>query len=287
MQTTYNPDDQSTVDQYIISYIAVSDNQLTTGIEAGFASAGGVYIPVVSAIYTIGGQYGFQCVGRRPKRSAESPLVWEIQCEFHRKYKKQPPENPTKWATDISISGQKFTQTTYVDKDGLPVQNSAGQAYDPGAERTYYDEVINLSYLSLSDESAAFAPLRGKVNAYATTFSVKGMTRTFGPRQLLFDDANFSTSYFAADSTTPIWKVSLTFIGRQDSFVNTILDQGYYSLDPGTNKLVAIKDKYGDLVSAPARLNGSGRVLTPGAASVYKTYKIEGEENFDVAFAGL
>jgi hypothetical protein len=286
-QTTYSPDDGSTVQQTIVTYIAVSDSQLTTCIEAESASAKGVTVPVVGALYTIGGQYGFLCVRRLPKRTTQSPFAFEIQCEFQRKFKQQPQDTPQKWATDINISGVKFTQTTYVDKDGKPVQNSAGQAYDPGAERTFYDEAISISYNTLKEESAALALLRGKVNSGNCSFNVKGCQRSFTARQLLLDDATISTSYVASDSTSPVYKVAMNFVARQDTFINHILDQGYFSLDAGTGKLVACKDLYGDHLSAPIRLDGSGNVLAPGANPVYKDYKIEGEVDFTSAFAGL
>lgn len=284
--TTYNPDDQSVQQQTIQTYIAVNDDQTTEPIQAETASAGGNTIPVVGNVYTIGGQAGFLLVRRMPKRTSESPFVFEIQCEFQRKWKQQPAGTPAKWATDISVTGQKFTQDAYQDKDAHPVVNTAGQAYDPSVPRTRYDEVISISYNTLSEDSAALAALRGKVNSGACSFNIKGINRSFTARQLLLDDAQISTSYVAADNTTPIYKVSLVFIARADTFADHILDQGFYQLVGGVRVPIYAADGVTQL-SAPAQLDAAGAVLAPGATPHYSTFKIEDEVSFTSAFSGL
>lgn len=285
-QTTYNPDDQSTVQQTIQTWIVISDSQTTTTIEAEAASDGTRTVPAVGAVYTIGGQTNFLCTQRVPKRLAESPFAFELQITFQRKFKQQPTNNPTKWATDIQIGGAKFTQDAYKDKDDKPIVNAAGQAFDPSVPRTFYDEAIVISYNTLAEESAAFAKLRGKVNSGPCNFTVKGMKRSFTSRQLLLDDATFSTSYFASDNTTPIWKATLTFVARQDTFVMHVLNQGYYELD-GNGDRKAILGSDGAPISAPAPLDDNGKAQKAGATPVYKHFKIEYETDFTAAFAGL
>ena len=108
------------------------------------------------------------------------------------------------------------------------------------------------------------------------TFSIQGLSRTYEPNTLLLKDATMSTTTNLADGVTAAWKVQVTLLAREDSFVRHILDQGYYELN-SDGDLVAIKDKYGDLVSAPVRLDGSGAALDSGADPVYLPFLIEGE----------
>ena len=291
-QLSTTSDDSGNITQQLIqTYIAVDDGasgQPTT-LSAAIATAGGNTVPLVGAVYTINGQAGFKCTQSIPKRTTESPFVFEIQCTYTRKFVFQP-DSVTKWQVSISVGGQKFTQQCYQDSTGADLVNTAGEAYDPSVTETHYDETISVSYMTASADSSTFAGLRGKVNSGACSFNISGMSRSFTARQLLCDDVQMSTTFTLSDNTTPVWKVTINLVARQDTFVDKILDQGYYQLQTisGTSKRVPILDPITHQpLSAPALLDASGAALAVGGTPHYSTFKIEGEADLSPLFAGL
>lgn len=294
VQSTLNTTDHSVTQQVIQTWIAISDSTPVAGvypaqvtpIEAEVATVGGLAIPLIGGAYTIGGQAGFICIRRMPKRHAGNPYLFEIEVEYTRKFITKPT-SATKWNTSVSFGGEKFQQDAYKDKDNKAIQNSAGQYLSPTLKKTFYDERIDVTFNGTSAASAAVAPLRGMVNSSSVTFTINGESRTFPTRSLLLEEATMSSSVASDDGSTPVWTIKLSLINRTDTFVSHVLDQGFMQLDSGT-KLVNIKDKWGENISQPARLDSSGQAITdPTAASHYIDFKIEGEADLSPLFAGL
>jgi hypothetical protein len=252
-----------------------------TTYEAAFASDGTNTIPALGSDIIIDSTE-FTVNQSRPKRSG--PNSFNIQITSVYTY--TPPQSSNKWNVQVNFAGQPFSQTAYKDKDSKAIVNSAGQPFDPSVEHTYYDEKISISYNTTLEQSSSFASIRGMVNSSAVTLSLPGITRSFSARQVYCVDASQSADVNLTDGTAT-FKVSIELNVRQDTYIDNILDQGFYYLDTSTNEIVQIKDKYGDLLSAPARLDGNGGVLAPGGTPVYLPFKIESEADFTSAFEGL
>ena len=269
VQTTLNTSDHSVTQQVIQTWIAVSDSTPVAGvypaqvtpIEAEVASTGGLTIPTIGGTYTIGGQAGFVCIRRMPKRHAGNPYLFEIQVEYTRKFITKP-SSATKWNTSVSFGGEKFQQDAFKDKDNKAIQNSAGQYLSPTLKKTFYDERIDVTFNATSASSAAVAPLRGMVNSSSCSFTINGESRTFPTRSLLLEEATMSSSLASDDGTTPVWTIKLSLVYRTDTFVSHVLDQGFMQLEDGT-KLVNIKDKWGENISQPARLKAATASRAP------------------------
>lgn len=284
-------DDSGNVTQQLIrTYCAVWEDAggvQPTSMSAATADDGTNRVPLCGELSAIDGQAGFKAISCVPKRSSQSPNVFENQVTWVRRYTHQPPSS-TKWQVDISIGGVKFTQTAYRDKDNTPINNTAGQAFDPSVPKTFYDEAITISYKTTEADSAVFAGLRGKVNSGDVTFTVSGMERTFTARQLLCDEVTMKTALTLGDNTTPVWDVQINLIARQDTFVFHVLNCGYYQIDPnGSGKLVVMKDVYGDNLNAPGNLDNGGAQQDPATPPVYLEFKVEAEADFTDLFAGL
>ena len=294
-QTTYNPSDGSTQQQVIGTWIAISDYKAVAGVypaqvtalEAEAASDGVNSIPVVGLLYAIGGQKGFMCIRRMPKRHSSNPYVFEVQVEFVRKFILQP-KNAAKWNTTVSFGGEKFQQDTYKDKDDKAIQNSAGQYFNPTVKRTFYDEKIEVSFNGNAATSASVALLRGCVNSAACTFTINGETRTFPIRSLLLEEAVMSSSHTSDDGATRVWDIKLSLIARKDTFTTKILDQGFMQLAGTPPVPVKIKDKNKQDITTPMRLDSSGHVITDvTVASHFIEAKIEKEADLSPLFSGL
>ena len=290
---------QTITQQRILTMVAVDDGSGSqpTVQSATTASAGGNSIPIVGAVYTVEGQAWYVCTQTYPKRSTESPFVFEVQCTYTRKFVIQP-EGQTRWNIKLAISGSEFTQTTYKGTDpdtgdDVDVVNSAGQAFDPSVDKSWYDEQITVSYKTLSPPD--FSTLRGCTNSDSVNFTIGGVSRSYDVNQLLLKEANMSTTLTLGDGTTPVWDVSCTLLGRKDTFTRHILDQGYCELVDG--KLRQIFDKYTQPLSAPVKLDGHGNQLGTGADTgdgpsnppdpVYLKFNIEDQAALSPVFDGL
>ena len=279
---TYNPKRREATCTVMQTWCGETDDKTTESITLIGATDGTNTVPTVGGVYTIAGVTYYVCTQAIPKRTG--PLTFEAQITFAWTY--TPTPGTDKYNVSLSFSGQKFTQDAYQDKDGNPVENSAGQSFSPTVKETFYDEIIDVSYNVASDQSATFNDLRGKVNSGSVSFTIRASSRTFDTRCLLLDSASQTDTANPLSDGTITYAVKLRFINRSDSLEDMILDQGYYSLD-GSGKLVAITDKYQKPVSAPVKLDGSGGVLSSDADPVFLTFKIEGEADLSSAFTGL
>jgi hypothetical protein len=240
----YNPQDRSVEQTAMQTWQCFTDDLTAQPGDALTASAGGHTIPTIGAYYDTPAGPWFQCVHRFPKGSSGS---FEVQVEFYRKIAFKPTGD--KWALDISFSGTKFSEKAHKDAFGNAVINSAGYSFDPGRDRTYQDEVMEVSYKTVSPPD--LRPWRSMVNSAAISFSLthdKGGTvsRTYQPRQLLLDDGSMSTSVSLGDGTTggtpstPVWDVKLRFASRTvgangsvDGYVDRVLNEGWNALTSG------------------------------------------------------
>lgn len=271
--------------QYIQTYFAQADGFVTTiSALSAVDPTSGLAVPQIGTTVSVGGIAAFKVTRVMPKRSTESSLVFEIQIEYTVKFNVQPG-SANKWNINLKFSGQKTTQQAYQDKDGNDIANTAGQPYDPSVSETLYDEVVTISYDTTDPPD--LSSLRGKVNSDDISFTISGLERGYTARMLLLEDGDVSATFTLSDFTTIVWKVNLVFVYRADTWVDHILDQGYYQIN-GSGELIPCLDEHGNPINAPARLDGSGAQITdPTASPHYSAFKIEGEAALSSLFDGL
>jgi hypothetical protein len=281
---------QTVTQQRILTLVCVDDGTggQPTLVAATSASDGTNSVPLVGATYTVEGQPWYVCTQTYPKRTTESPFVFEVQVTYSRKFIIQP-EGQTKWNIKLSISGSEFTQTTYKGTDpdtgdDVDIVNSAGQAFDPSVDRSFFDEQITVSYNTLSPPD--FSSLRGCTNSDSVSFTIGGVSRSYDVNQLLLKEASMSTTLTLGDGTTPVWAVSCTLIARQDTFTRNILNQGFCEKNDDGD-LIQIFDKYTQPLSAPVKLAKDGSKLADGADPVYLKFNIEDQAALSPVFDGL
>ncbi len=271
--------DGSSIDQHVIqTWIAEYSDVTATTLDAASASG----IPVAGSYYTLAGIPWWKVIRVMPKRSTESPFTFEVQVEYERKISLNPGDP---WDITIAFSGSPFSQTAYKDKDGNDIVNSAGQSFDPTLQKQYFDEKLDISYKTTSPPD--LSDYYGKVNSDEVSFTISGISRDYTARQLKFTEGNISTTLTLGDTgNTPVWDVKLSFLARQDTYVNSVLDQGLCEIKAG--KLAPILDEVTKQnINSPARLNGSGVHLAVGGTPVFLTFKIEDETALSPLFDGL
>jgi hypothetical protein len=211
------------------------------------------------------------------------PYTYAVQIQGLWQY--TPSQSNTKWNVNVTFAGQDYQQNAVFDNDNNAIVNSANQPFDPALTVTYVDETISISYQTTLEQSASFNGVRGKVNSGSVTLNLPGISRSFDTRTVKCVDAEQSGSIPLNDGTAT-YTVTINLLVRTDGFTENVLDAGYYTTDDN-DELVQIKDKNGDLLSAPALLDGDGDELAPGAQPVFLTFNIEQEADFTAFFGGL
>ena len=273
---TYNPQDGSSTASLLQTWLVECDAASTVSlagaatksnpVEAATASvSGGKAIPQDGTSVTLSGFTG-TVTNVMPRRIG--PTTFHVQVKADWKYQ---PTKTGKFNVSIDVDGVSDTQDAYYDKDNRPVVNSAGCTFDPSIKQELYDEVFNISYSTTTDQSAAFAAVRGKVNSSSISFAIQGIGRTFSARGLKCLTAKQSAD-LPLGSGDPTFKCTVSFGARTDGWQIKVLDQGFYTLDPTTNKLNNVLDEHGNDMNAQAMLDGSGNQLEPGSDPTYLTF---------------
>lgn len=189
-------------------------------------------------------------------RLTDPPYLWTIDLKYSSdvgdpaKFDDSPLNRPT----DITFGFQKYQRPITQDVNGLPVVNSAGEAFDPAIEiddsrptMTFarneggFDPQLPLIYQDAVNSDAFFGFLPGQVKI-----------------------SNIQ-SVFANEGSVTFWRVTYEFEVRREGWRLRVLDQGTRYLDLTTNERRELTDgKTGLAVSKPVLLDGDGLPLYPG-----------------------
>lgn len=230
------------------------------------------------------------CTNRTVEHLDGSPFDWEATIT----YTKSPAETPTGGGeTDttnrptLSISSERSVVLLSADVHGVPIINSAGDAFAEG----YQVEVTHLT-LTLSKQ-VPFTVLvpnllktwRDVVHgpAIGAAFLRSAANINGGAFPTFFGMGNFEAKFVDFGATTVLegkdteWQVNLKF-SLADGWIGSALDQGIYenknaagaALSPGALASLALEsrkpiiDFMGMPVSRPVLLDGSGGRLKTG-----------------------
>lgn len=196
----------------------------------------------------------------------------------------EPPAEPSddKWNIGFSITGVSYQHREDFDYSSprKPVLNSALDRFEDTFYVTRYDEEIRCSYYTDTPPVTTMATCRGKINSSEVTFSIKGISRTFAARKLLFVNGTVDVVW---QNGVAYWGVELIFHGRSDDeFDYKVLDQGYNYLVAGQK--VKYPDAYGNTGITPGLLDGVGGKTNTPTTLTFKNYR---EADLNALFSGL
>jgi hypothetical protein len=240
------------------------------------ASAGSTTIPAIGATHPT--DTTLVCIGKSVRRDAKQPRVFYVSLDWGAPTK--PETAATEWNVELSVSGIEYRQKAEFDSDNAPIVNSAGAPFEPGVEKSYYDEQLTISFNSTTVPAALLRAARGKVNSDSVSITVLGQTFAYDARQLKCTVADYQSVY---ESGTAYWRVNFVFLARDDYWTDSILDQGYYTQDASGN-LVINKDKNGEPLPTQQLLDGGGGLAADADGT---PYYIDFEVEEEVAFATL
>ena len=241
----------------------------------------------------------------RPQQDAENPQVWEVTVEYgtrsgvpgtqggsdgvprggtlggtgtdqgHGRFDGASArvDNPLRRPYDLSfdfITEKEVARViTVAGFDGLPVQNSAGDAFDPPVERDLHIQVLKVTANMGSFDPVLAYDYLGRVN--------DGPYLGFAARRVLLAVYRADRAY---ESGFLFWKVYHEFHFHPVDWDLRVLDQGYRKLPRVNGKLQTITDGKGKDVAKPQMLDGFGGVLPEGGEPVFLTYRIYRSADF-------
>lgn len=207
----------------------------------------------------------------------EDQVQWLVICEYGpRKQVEEGNTHPTDLPAVISFGYQQYRRavekayraTDDVTNPTLPVQNSAGQPFDPPLVDVVSNQVITINR---NEKTSAFDP--NKAANYKDTLNknpitvagvqiaaLQGRIRKIGSRTA-WDEEGLG-----------YWEVTYEVEVDRKYHVRKPLDIGFYQLD-SAGELTSIKDSEGEAVTEPVKLDGAGQELGPGGDPVYGSFQ--------------
>jgi hypothetical protein len=185
-------------------------------------------------------------------------------------------ENPLDKPVLPIIEGQTFEHPIFVDKDGNPIVNSAGDPYDPPLTEEVVHLVIRFSknYATLP---AFFGYSNYINNATWQTFAAY-MVKFNIPRAEELPSQYLASTY---------WKFDFEFEVNPETWLRKVPNVGFNQLVSGTLKPILIG---GQPPTIPQFLNSSGAVLTPPVTHtnlIINTFHTRQETDFNTVFASF
>jgi hypothetical protein len=254
------------------------------------------------------------CTNRAGDHLDGGPLVWEVVISYAKTGNEQPPgggEDPTINRPTLTVGATTSVVTVTHDKHGVPIVNSAGEAFADGYQVERSHMTITLA------KQIDFGPLTPAViNTYKDmvhgpdvgahfTVNPLNITAQLGPGVPLFFGfgnwvvkfADFGASTVAAGNDTK-WQAQLRF-NLADSWLGTALDQGIYenfnsqqALSPGALANMALENRkpiidfMGLPVSKPVLLDGAGKRLKTGQPR-YRVFQVHPHGNLNLLLQAL
>lgn len=201
-------------------------------------------------------------VSKNAESEPDDPQVWYIVVEYSREG--NPLLNP--W--DISWHSTTFTVAATKDKDGLPIQNSAGHPFDPPAEVEERRFTLSLTRNVASYSTATAAGYCDTVNAAPVRIA-----------DLLCAPRTLKVVSWAADSFEYLgkryWRETLVVEYDANEHTLKLANVGY--MDRNRRPY----SREGFVGHSPVPLNPeTGEFLNPGENIAYKTFKVYPEKDF-------
>lgn len=263
---------------YTKQYQAITDSLTLTPIDILTATG----VPRIGAAYT--GDTGVCCTSVSPTQREDAPYVWDVEVQYTVPDKEDPdkpdppdPTNPGDWMESLEIGWVKRTVYCEKDKNGNPIQNSAGEPYRPPATMDREDLRITVTRW---EPTLAIMTIIGNNNT-VNSVQVMGCVAA--------GTGKLSISASRERKNDAIWyRKSYTIEVNPDGWNLKPLDKGLlHAVDANGNECTSvwppdvrrlqICDFHGIPVKGPQFLNGHGGLLAPGAAPVITLWADDAE----------
>lgn len=224
------------------------------------------------------------CVRKSAQRLATDPTKFQLDCHYSTRTPptwdqvpnpsdpfnssgNTPEDRPARFA----LSHEKYQVTVYKDYVGRAIVNSAGQPFE------------NLLTINRSRQKLTVTVFRTSFN-YVYITDIQDCTNSdtwggFPPNTLIVDNVDVRTvSENNLNYNEITYEIIIDWRGANPVYM---LDQGYYEYytaadtsngTVGATGLRQIRDTRGTPITAPALLNGQGKVLPNGYSPVFRPF---------------
>ena len=208
---------------------------------------------------------------------------WEVAARYEpRKTNRVPKDDPADPADPekprVSIGSAPREYVPLEDLDGEPIQNSAGDPFDPPPIEVEYDDALSVgvNIKNASFNIAATMAYRDSYNSANITICNYVIPQYAG---LMRDILATPASRNGVDYWAVTFEILVT---RKAGLWNElrIQDQGYNQLDAAGTATVKIRDRDKQPVQFPALLDGAGRKLALGLAPEVVTFRMKESKNW-------
>ncbi len=227
-----------------------------------------------------------------PDQMEEDPTLWRVTCRYstdipRRQAREAFTINPATGASQVTASGADRTareenpldrpavwSTTYeqsnrvvtVDKDLVPVVNSANRPFDPPVEdeESYLVLTVTKNYADL--DLSEWHPYQNSVNSDDWA--------SFAVRTLWLFNISFQS---LSENNVNYWQATFNFKYKETTWDKKVLDAGYYDIDGNAFDDPTI----GPLHDRPTLMDGAGARLSTLDDPFYHEFRIKPEKDFD------
>lgn len=227
---------------------------------------------------------GALCKKVEASQNAEDPLQWTVTATYDTDVPdpEEQEENPLNRPAQWKFSFSKYTKAVEKDLDDKAIVNSAGMPFLPPVEIDQSRPVINVTINKATFSYIYVLNLQDAVNMDAWN--------GFAPNTLKIAGIEVSSQY---ENNIAFWQLTYNIEVNWEGWnPMKVLDQGYYekelvSGEEGSQSAVyrreLIRDDFGQPMSGPTLLNGSGEQLPEGSDPVYLNFRVYRT----VSFAGI
>src|SRR5579884_2127166 len=257
--------DEKAVREYARVFRVVTSNSLDGALVAETAvdPFNGTAIPNLFASYIEpnGTTFDLTAIARKIDvvQDDSDPNTWLVTVSYSNRT--DLPElgnpNPLLRPSEIKWSFAQFQRIADVDIYGAAVVNSAGEAFDPPAEKDDSRPVLVVTRNEAGFDPGIAYLYRDAVNSDAFFGAPPGTAKI----QAIEATRHYENNFF-------YWQVTYTIHFRPDGWNLNLLDQGFNYLDTDGKTKLLIRDKNGAAVSKAVPLNGVGASLTNAFSSL-------------------
>mgnify|MGYP001568739765 CR=1 FL=1 len=221
---------------------------------------------------------GARCILKTPEQEGDEATQWIVTCEYSTKTRDpiEQKENPLLRPPDIFWDTAKFTKTkikaTFAgvggDQDNVAIMNSSEEPFDP-VEVDDSRRVLVIERNELTFDSDLADTYQDVINAFV-----------FARRPPKTAKVSSITARHQFENGIGYWRVIYTIEFRREGWDQEYRDEGYSEIDTVAKTRTLILDSTSTPVSKPVPLNGAGKKLDPGAAPVFRKYRLYTMVNF-------
>lgn len=260
--------DASGEQQYSRVFRVRTNSNFDTAVEA----TNHPFIPVIGNLFP--SDLTAFCQRVSASQETFSPRVWIITASYSNK--REVTDNPISDPTEITWDTEQFQRPAFKDRSGNAIVNSAGDPFDPPADRDDSRITVRLS------RNMAVVPdwillVADKLNSSPVT--IDGIS--VGTEKAKIQKVSIGKKESRND--TQFRNVTTTIHLQTDDWQLSVLDQGFREKISGTKRKNIINDEDFNPISSPALLDGSGNQLVDPKFSnaVFKDFDVYGTFDFN------